>query len=390
MRLTQAQRRVQRRGTPSERKAMDLLVALGEIYGADRLIPITSAHVAGASYKIVGDAGREFLEAFSETARVKVPTTVNPVGMDLTAWKETGIPSDFADQQRRIVEAYRRMGVRETWSCIPYQVGNRPGLGEHVAWAESSAAIFANAVLGARTNREGGPSALAAAVTGWTPDYGLHREENRVATTRVRLTVPIKGYEFALLGHHLGRRLGGGIPYLEGMRGTEDELKALGAALATSSDITVFHVQGMTPEWEAAGGHELEVLEVGAEDLAEAKADLLTTEDYEIVAFGCPQLSEGELAEVADLMQTHRPTVPVWVFTSRDVAQRAEEAVARIRGQGGRVVLDTCPEVTPLNLIARDVGTASAKAAVYLPTLSGQRVHLDDHEELLRRRRPEA
>ncbi len=385
VRLAGDQRQLRRDGTSAERKAMELLVALGEIYGADRLIPVTSVHVAGASYKIVGDAGREFLEAFAETARVKVPTTVNPVGMDLEAWEEAGIPAEFAEGQRRIVEAYRRMGVQETWSCIPYQVGNRPRLGEHVAWAESSAAVFANAVLGARTNREGGPSALAAAVTGWTPDYGLHRADNRRATARFRVTVPLKGYEYSLLGHHLGKRLGGGVPFLEGLRGTEDELKALGAALATSSDITMFHLKGVTPEWEAAEAQDLEAMEVGAEDLAEAKEQLLSADHYDIVAFGCPQLSERELEEVAGLMETHRPTIPVWVFTSRLVASRADEAVSRIRTLGGRVVLDTCPEVTPLNLIARDVGTASAKAAIYLPTLSGQRVFVAAHEELLRR-----
>lgn len=385
MRLTEPQRAMQRGGTAAERKALELLVALGEIYGAERLIPVTSVHVAGASYKIVGDAGREFLEAFSETARVKVPTTVNPVGMDLRAWRETGIPEEFAERQQRIVAAYRKMGVQETWSCIPYQVGNRPSQGEHVAWAESSAATFANAVLGARTNREGGPSALAAAVTGWTPDYGLHREENRRATARVRVAVPLKGYEYSLLGHHLGKRLGGGVPFLEGLAGGEDDLKALGAALSTSSDITMFHVQGATPEWEAAEAEGLETLEVDAEALEGAKADLMTAESYDLVAFGCPQLSKAELEEVAELMEAHRPATPVWVFTSRFVAEAAVEAVERIRRWGGRVVLDTCPEVTPLDLIARDVGTASAKAAVYLPTLSGQRVVIAGHEELLRR-----
>ncbi len=366
---------------------MELLVTLGDIYGADGLIDITSAHVSGASYKIIGDAGLEFVEDFSRSARVRVPTTVNPVGMDLGAWKETGIPEDFALKQKRIAEAYRRMGVTETWSCVPYQVGNRPRLGEHVAWAESSAAIFANSVLGARTNREGGPSALAAAITGWTSDYGLHLDENRRATDRIIVSTPVRGYEYSLLGHHLGRLLGAGVPYIEGLEGTEDELKALGAAMATSSDISMFHVSGLTPEWEVAEPEGLETHGVGKDDLEEAKAELLSAEDYEMIAFGCPQLSELELQEVAELMEAHRPKVPVWAFTSRAVAQRGREAIRRIEELGGRVVLDTCPEVMPLDLVARDVGTASAKAAVYLPSLSGQRVVIDGHEELMRRKR---
>lgn len=372
-------------GTPAERKAMELLVALGEIYDADGLIDVTSVHVSGASYKIVGDAGLEFLEEFSRTARVKVRTTVNPVGMDLRAWRELGIPEDFASNQDRIVEAYRRMGVEETWSCIPYQIGNRPGPGEHVAWAESSAAIFANSVLGARTNREGGPSALAAAVTGWTPNYGLHLTENRMPTVRVVVRRRMRGYEYHLLGHYLGKVLRRGVPFIEGLRGQEDEFKALGAALATSSEINMFHIREVTPEWRMADTSGLETLEVTEAELEDAREQLMSADDYEMIAFGCPQLSEDEIREVADLMETHRPRVPVWAFTSRTVAERAAEAVKRIRDLGGKVVLDTCPEVMPLDLFAKRVGSPSAKAAVYLPSLSGQRVLIDDSEELMRR-----
>lgn len=384
MYLTREQERLLEEGTPAERKSMELLTTLGDIYGADGLIPVTSVHVSGASYKIVGDAGLSFLEEFSRTARVKVKTTVNPVGMDLRAWRDLGIPEDFAAKQVRIVEAYRRMGVEETWSCIPYQVGNRPGLGEHVAWAESSAAIFANSVLGARTNREGGPSALAAAVTGWTPNYGLHLSENRRPTVRVIIGTSVKGYEYHLLGHYLAKVLREGIPFIEGLRPAEDDLKALGAAMATSSEINMYHLKGVTPEWRDVNTTGLERLEVERQELKEAKEQLMSSEEYEIIAFGCPQLSEEELKEVADLMETYRPRVPVWVFTSRAVAQGAEEAITRIRNLGGRVVLDTCPEVTPLNLVAEKVGSPSAKAAVYVPSLSGQRVRIEASEELMR------
>lgn len=384
MKLTADQRALRDGGTAAERQSMELLVALGEIYGAEGLVAVTSVHVSGASFKIVGEAGREFLEEFAQTARVRVRTTVNPLGMDLDAWRECGIPEAFALEQLRIVAAYRAMGAEATWSCIPYQIGNRPAPGEHVAWAESSAAIFANSVLGARTNREGGPAALAAGVTGWTPDYGLHRSENRRATVRVRVIPSVAGYEFSLLGHHLGQRLGGGVPLLEGVEGEEDDLKALGAALATSSDITLFHVKGLTPEWQEADSPDLDLVEVSATDLQEARRELTSAEEYRLIAFGCPQLSAKELAAVADLMEAEKPERPVWVFTSRAVAAQADGVVRRIRDAGGRVVLDTCPEVTPLDLIAPTVGSPSAKAAVYLPSLSGQGVYLADSEELLR------
>lgn len=329
----------------------------------------------------------EFLAEFSKTARAKVRTTVNPLGMDLGAWREIGIPEEFASKQVRIAEAYKRMGIEETWSCIPYQVGNRPEVGEHLAWAESSAVIFANSILGARTNREGGPSALASAITGWTPNYGLHLEENRRATARVEVTTPVKGYEYSLLGHHLGKRLGSGVPLIEGLKGSEDELKALGASLATSSDINMFHVEGLTPEWEMVDSHGLKRYRIDKLDLDEAKEELLSSQGYDMIAFGCPQLSAAELREVADLMELHEPKVPVWAFTSRKIAEEAMETVKRIRQLGGRVILDTCPEVMPLDLVALNVGTASAKAAIYLPSLSGQRVFVDSHEELMRRKR---
>ncbi len=362
-------------------------MALGDIYEADRLIEVTSVHVSGASYKIIGEAGLEFLEEFSRTARAKVRTTANPLGMDLGAWREIGIPEEFASKQVRIVEAYQRMGVEETWSCIPYQVGNRPEVGEHLAWAESSAVIFANSILGARTNREGGPSALASAITGWTPNYGLHLEENRRATARVEVTTPVKGYEYSLLGHHLGKRLGSGVPLIEGLKGSEDELKALGASMATSSDINMFHIEGLTPEWEMVDSDGLKRYRIDKLDLDEAKEELLSSQGYDMIAFGCPQLSAAELREVADLMELHEPKVPVWAFTSRKIAEEAMETVKRIRQLGGRVILDTCPEVMPLDLVALNVGTASAKAAIYLPRLSGQRVFVDSHEELMRRKR---
>src|SRR5205823_5447891 len=161
---------------------MQILLALGGLSEAKRLVPITSAHVSGASYKMIGDPGLEFLEDAARDARVVIPTTVNPLGTDLQQWQDLGIPPEFAAKQERIAAAYERMGVRPTYSCTPYHLGTRPALGEHIAWAESNAVCFANSVLGARTNRESGPSALAAAIVGATPEYGLHLDEGRRPT----------------------------------------------------------------------------------------------------------------------------------------------------------------------------------------------------------------
>ncbi len=385
MQLTPEQEVMVRDGTPAQATAMRILLALGKIYEADRLLPITSAHIAGASFKTVGEAGRAFIEEFSRTAGVKVRTTVNPIGMDENSWRDVGIPEEFAAQQRRILEAYRRMGVEESWSCTPYLIGNRPGRGEHVAWAESSAVIVANSLLGARTNREGGPSALAAAVTGWTPNYGLHLEGGRRATVQVEVEGEVRGYEYGLLGLHMGKVLGEGIPYLRGVRPTADEAKALAAALGAVSEVAMFHIEDQTPEWREAEPGGLERISVTRRELVAARDAYTNTEDVDLIVFGCPQVSGPELAEISDLLSQTNPGKEVWVFTSRRVASENPEVVKSIRAHGGRVILDTCPEVTPLELFARASGTPSGKGAVYLPTLCRQRVLLDEAANLVRR-----
>src|SRR5437899_5903579 len=217
MRLTRAQRQLLDEGTDAQRKAMEILLTVGRLADAPRLVPITSAHVSGASYKMIGDPDLEFLEDFAQSARVSVPSTVNPLVTDLAQWQELGVPATFAEKQARIARAYEAMGVRPTYSCTPYLLGVRPGFGEHIAWAESSAACFANSVLGARTNREGGPAALASAVTGVTPNYGLHLDGKRHATTVVDVRARVRGASFSLLGLHVGRELGEGIPYFRGI-----------------------------------------------------------------------------------------------------------------------------------------------------------------------------
>src|SRR2546428_4102957 len=213
MRLTTRQRALRDSGTAAERTWMRLLIPLGGIYGADRLIPITSAHVSGSSYKMIGDPGLEFIEDVARDGTVVVPTTVNPLGMDPERWREQGVSEEFAAKQRRIADAYRAIGVRASFSCTPYLIGNRPSFGDHVAWAESSAACFANSVLGARTNREGGPSALAAAITGFTPNYGLHLDDERRATTGIDARGRVRGVGFSLPGLFPGEGVGGGVSH---------------------------------------------------------------------------------------------------------------------------------------------------------------------------------
>lgn len=385
MHLTQEEEALAREGTPAEQLSMRILTTLGDVYGADRLIPIASAHVSGVSLKTLGEPGLEFLEGFAATAKVRVRTTVNPMGMDPDRAEELGIPPDVVAAQQRIADAYRRIGAEPTFSCTPYLVGNRPGRGDHLAWAESSAVAFANGVLGARTNREGGPSALAAAVAGRTPNYGLHLDENRKATHVIDVRVPMRGYRWSLLGLHVGALVGEGVPYVRGPTATESDLKWFGAALASAGSVGMFHLEGVTPEWRDAEPHEAPVLSVTEPELLATRDRYTTGAEPDAIGLGSPQLSADELRAVADLLEKHRPRPRVFVFTSRTARAEAGDAAQRIESLGHLVLVDTCLEVAPMERWARTTATPSGKGAIYLPTLCGQKVVLEDLEELLRR-----
>src|SRR5467141_1323755 len=385
MRLTRAQRQLLEEGTDAQRKAMGILLTVGRLADAPRLVPITSAHVSGASYKMIGDAGLEFLEDFAQTARVSVPTTVNPLGTDLAQWQALGIPPEFAEKQARIARAYETMAVRPTFSCTPYLLGVRPAFGEHVAWAESSAVCFANSVLGARTNREGGPAALAAAIVGATPEYGLHVDGGREPTVIVKVRTKPRGIDYSLIGLVAGERVGDGLPFFRGFRGAEEDLKWLGAALASSGACGMFHLEGVTPEARRARVKSVSTITITRSDLNEAKRSHTDGTEADVIALGSPQLSREELTEIGRLVAQKPPRIPVWVFTSRAVREAAPDVVSTIEQQGGRVLADTCLEVTLLEHRFGTVATPSGKGAYYLPSLCKQKVILDDIETLLDR-----
>jgi len=362
---------------------MRLLTALGAIYEADRLIPVTSAHVSGVSYRTIGDPGVEFLEDFARSARVIIPTTANPMAIDLEHAEAFGVPRNAVAQQRRIARSYARMGVRPSFSCTPYLIGNRPRRGEHVAWAESSAVVFANSVIGARTNRESGPSALASAVTGLTPNYGLHLARNRRATARVAVRGRVRGFGWSLLGLAVGREIGSGIPFFSRLAATQDDLKWLGAAIASVSDVAMFHIEGRTPEWRRAAASGIPAIRIGPSNLRDTADSFTTTNRADAIGLGSPQLSRGELRSIARLLREKPPKIPVLVFSSRSVRDAEPEAVAVIEGHGGDVLVDSCLEVSMLDTRFPAIATPSGKAAVYLPTLCHQKVVLRDLEDLL-------
>jgi predicted aconitase len=363
--------------------AMELLVGLGRIFDAEDLVPIGSAQLAGVSYKTIGEAGLNWLQDVARVSVVSVPSMLNPAGMDPNRWEDMGVPEEFAIKQRAILRAYNRMGVELTCTCTPYLIGRSPAFGEHVAWSESNAVSYSNSVLGARTNREGGPSALAAAIVGKTPRYGFHLPTNRVPNAIVDVDPGETNVDYGALGVHVGRELGNAIPFFRGIRPTADELKTLGAAMAASGSIALFHVEKATPEALQGLVPEpgLERLLVGPEELDRSYRSLSATlkeQDVELITIGCPHVSIDELEEIAEFLrgkQKREGAPDMWVCVSKDVKKRAPEAVKVIEGYG-KVLVDTCMVVSPIDNVASVTATNSGKAATYLPldAFCGQRV----------------
>ena len=380
---------------PGVRKAMEIVVALGRIYGAQRLVPVGSVQVAGVSYRNLGEAGLEFLREWADQgARARVPTTLNPAGIDLRAWRELGFSESFAHRQLAVIEAYRRLGVRTTCTCTPYLVGNVPRVGEHVAWAESSAVSYANSVLGARTNREGGPSALAAAITGRTAAYGLHLDSNRRATLRVVVRCPVRTLsDFGALGYLVGRAARSSVPFFifEGLEGacSDVALKALGAAMAASGAVALYHVAGCTPEADRpdilAPDHETLVVDDLQPGYAALNSGALENESrIDLVWFGCPHAGLEEMAAVVRLLDGQRVRTALWITAAREVRERAaaDGLVAAVEASGGRVVADMCAVVAPMQELGfRTLATPSAKGATYLPSHAGLRVRYGTVEQ---------
>jgi len=377
------------------RMAMEILVALGEIYGADRLIPIRSAHVAGLSLKSHGLAGAQWAEDIAAGgARVRIPTTMNVIGVDRS--RDLSLPKDWVRDQMRIERAYECMGCLGTSTCVPYYCGFVPRYRESIAWAESSAVVFTNSVLGARDNREGGPSALAAGLTGRTPLYGLHLEENRRGDVLFKVSAPLRNTsDFGALGSYVGRMIGTRIPVFEGIQGPDTEdLVYLGAALASSGGVAIFHAVGVTPEAptrEAAfGGRKHEVVDISEREIAEGRRKLTSAREEKVdyVAMGCPHYSLNQLRETAKRLEGRRvnPETVLWVHTNAAIRNLAVQLgyVQIIEKAGGVVTQDLCTVLgNPEALGFKTLATDSPKMAFYAPGSNGFQVWYGSMEECI-------
>jgi len=354
------------RAGEATRFALHLIVRMGELFGAARLVPITQAHVDACLY--TNDAGLEFAERLAGLgARVRVPTTLNVTARDIQRWEAFRVPADWADKSRRLEAAYQALGCLPTWTCAPYEQGLVPRFGQQVAWGESNAVAYVNTVIGARTNRYADFLDAACAITGRAPAFGLHLDAPRRGQVLVDVTpVPaaLRAHPslYPVLGYHLGPLLGDRIPVLEGIppAARAVDLKAFCAAAASSGALALAHVVGVTPEAPTrAAAFQGQPPE---ETVAVTRADLRATRERlspapldgtDFVKLGCPHLSLAEALDVAERARGRRVRrgVEFWVSTSRAVAHHLGESghLAALEGAGARLLTDTCAMTTRID-----------------------------------------
>jgi len=372
-----------------QRLALQVLVKLGEACGADRMVEIASAHLVASSYQIAGEAGIDiYSQLVAQGARVKVRTTSDPGSIDFARWREFKTPEAYAARQVRIAELLDQMGVIPTWTCTPYTTFNVPHFGEHLGWSESSAVVFVNSVIGARTNRLAAYVDLCAALTGRVPCFGLHLDECRRGQVVFALerdaAESFRDHDFPALGYLVGQRVGDKVPVVVGLAGaTSDQLKAFGAASASSGSVAMYHMVGVTPEArsleEALGGQpSLETIRVSRADLDHVMEQMGPVRDgpVDVVGIGCPHASIDQLRRYAALLEGQRvhPDVQLWVCANEVV-----EAMARrlgyaqmIERAGARFLVGTCHNDCPLDAWRfRRLVTDSGKFAYYTPTTVG-------------------
>jgi predicted aconitase len=333
-------------------KALELLVAIGDAYDAEKMIPISRAHAASSGQE--GDL--YFVELLAKGgARCKVPTSTNPV-YDLDFFdKRFPVPKFEGGVARKVMEAYEKVGAILSWSCTPYMAENIPLYGETVAFSESSATPYVNSVIGAKTNREAAQSALAAGIIGKTPLYGLHIKENRKGTCLVNVKASLKDeFDYTLLGYAVGKLVGYGIPVLIGLsrQPTTEELINFCAMSNVPGAISMFYMPGFTVEASSVkeafqGDQPKDKFTVTDSDLKNVKKELQTTRGkIDFVMLGCPHYTLKQVEEATELLRGKKlhKGVSFWICTSATTKLLAERAglVGTIEKAGGNVVVDTC------------------------------------------------
>jgi phosphomecalonate degydratase large subunit len=375
------------------RKAMEILVAYGECYRAEQLIPVSSVHIAG-NFPVLMDEGIEWLEDLAaEGTRVTVFTTKNPEMYDFEEADELSIPMAYQVRQNRIHNALKSLGVTLTYSCHHYLVGNVPRFGDHIAWASSGSQVFANSVIGARSNRDGDHVALAAAITGAIPGWGLHLDENRKGELLIDVgRLDLENWDpadYKALGWHLGKIVGPRIPVFVNLPRDMaiEEIKGLLYTLTVTGATGLVHLVGITPEAKtvdaAFAGNPPPFPEItpSQEEVNHAYLDISSSseEKVDMVIFGCPQCSIQEVKEIADLLGDRKvhPETQLWICTSAWVKTLCKRMglLAGLRARRVRVMADVGAADGP-HLYLREQGVRvlamnSARGSYYAHNLFG-------------------
>jgi predicted aconitase len=363
--------------------AMDILLRFGDAIGAPSFVAITQAHVDGCLYH--GQVSLDFVDRLvAEGGRVRALTTLNVGSMDLLHPELIGGAEAHRAAGRRLMTAHLALGCEPSFTCAPYQTRFRPRFGDQIAWGESNAIVFANSVIGARTNRYGDFIDLCCAIAGRAPDYGLHRDENRRGEILFRLRDAGEATDalYVAVGAIIGARSEGRVPVIEGLPPprSEDQLKALGAVAASTGSVALFHAIGVTPEAPTrrdafGGGEPAKIIDLAKADLAQALAKLSTAPEgapLVAVSLGTPHFSLAEFQTLAPLLAGFRaaPGVAFYVNTGRETYDGIVRLglLAALEAAGVVVVTDTCTYVTSmLRKLDGVVMTNSGKWAHYAP-----------------------
>jgi predicted aconitase len=342
---------------PAAQWAIEHQIRVGDYLGADDFVPVSQAHVM-ADTESLGLAGVEWLERMAALPaaqrRVRIPTITDPRGTDFAAARRLKQQPWMLDLERRAIAAFEALGVLMTDTCINYQTIMPPVRGEHVAYGDTGVVIYSNSVCGARSNFEGGPSALSAGLTGRTPRYGYHLEERRKATLVVNVDwTPRELNDWGALGGIVGRLAGDywQVPALTGIERVpgSDQIKHFGAALASFGSVALFHVVGVTPEAQRLGdvvdaARALPTHDVGETDVRAFTRGYTSGDSIDLVVFSAPQLSLLEMQQVAGMLDGRHATIPLLVVTSPQVKPDADRLgiTARIEAAGGTVLAGMC------------------------------------------------
>jgi predicted aconitase len=364
--------------------AYRILAAIGEATGATKLVQISWAHVSGVNYNTIGDAGVQFLEKFSEDARIAVKTTINPMGYDRN--KPEHLSQKFIENQASIVHSYERIGVMPSFTCTPYEVFDIPKKGTVVSFAESNAAVFSNSLLGLRTNKESALSALASSVTGKAPLSDLRLDEARnpkVAIETQKDFLFESELDYGLLGYFAGKVVKDSSVAIAGSIGSSisaPQAKALSAGIGTSGSCGMFSL-GDSSEGK-------EKISFGKEEANKIKEELDTADDGDIITLGSPQLGLEELTSLAKMTEGKKFDRRCMIFCSRAIHNQATKIglTGQIEKAGGEFMCDSCTCLTPY--VDKDkydsVITSSVKAAYYINNSNKVRVALKDVKTIVK------